>query len=286
MTSSPAADAAPQDSFAPFERVPGGHDRAILLCDHAANLLPARYGSLGLDPAEFERHIAYDIGARAVTLGLARRLGATAVLSRFSRLLIDPNRGEDDPTLVMRLSDRTIIPGNRHVDAAERERRLDLFHRPYHRAIDEAVEAALAAGSVPAIVSIHSFTPRWWEVERKWHVGILWDADPRLPLPLIEALAREGDLHVGDNEPYDGALRGDTLHRHATRRGLAHALVEIRQDLIGDQAGAAYWADRLAAILDDLLKRPEMHRIEAHGSRTGAVDIQPGGHDGRDRQEN
>jgi predicted N-formylglutamate amidohydrolase len=257
----------------PFEIVPGDPARGfVLTCDHAENRLPACYGTLGLGPEALERHIAFDPGARAVTLALAARLGAPAVLSRFSRLLIDPNRGRDDPTLVMRLSDRAVIPGNLAVDAAERNARIARYYAPYDDAIAATVAASLATGVVPAIVAIHSFTPVWRGRGRPWQVGVLWDADPRLAVPLIERLRAEGDLVVGDNEPYDGALAGDALYRHATRRGLPHALVELRQDLIADGAGVAAWAGRLAAILLELQTLPGLREIRHFGSRSGPVD--------------
>jgi predicted N-formylglutamate amidohydrolase len=125
---------------------------------------------------------------------------------------------------------------------------------------------------IPAIVAIHSFTPVWRGRGRPWQVGILWDADPRLAVPLIERLRAGGDLVVGDNEPYDGALAGDALYRHATRRGLPHALVELRQDLIADAAGVADWAARLATILADLDALPGLRAIRHFGSRSGPVD--------------
>jgi predicted N-formylglutamate amidohydrolase len=258
---------------APFVTIEGDPAQGlVLVCDHASNRIPAAYGSLGLDGAELSRHIAYDPGAAAVTRLLAARLGAPAVLSTFSRLLIDPNRGEDDPTLIMRLSDRAIVPGNRDVDDCERARRIALWHAPYHRAVDAAIGRALAAGRVPALVSIHSFTPVWRGRARPWQVGILWDADPRLAVPLIDALAKDESLTVGDNEPYSGALANDCLYRHGTRRGLAHALIELRQDLIADEAGATEWADRLAAILVEENGRSDLHEVRHHGSRTGPVD--------------
>ncbi|MBS9479136.1 N-formylglutamate amidohydrolase [Ancylobacter radicis] len=267
---SPAVTA--DDDFPPFERIPGDPATGlILLCDHASNALPPAYGSLGLPPEQLARHIGYDIGAAGVTRRLAARLDCPAVLSCFSRLLIDPNRGEDDPTLVMRLSDGALIAGNRHADAAEIERRIARFHRPYHQAIEAEIEAALAAGIVPAILSVHSFTPVWRGLARPWHAAILWDADPRFTRELIAALEAPGDLIVGDNEPYDGALKGDCLYRHATRRGLASTLLEIRQDLIADAAGQESWAARLAGLLPALLTEPALHRVEWHGSRTGPV---------------
>ncbi len=163
---------------------------------------------LGLPPEQLERHIAYDIGIEWLTRAMARRLGAPAILSRFSRLLIDPNRGPDDPTLVMRVADGALVPGNARIEAAEVEARKARFHAPYHGAIAAVLDAMLARGVAPVIVSLHSFTPVMKGVARPWQVGVLWDADPRLPDPLMRLLAAEGDLVVGDNEPYDGALAG------------------------------------------------------------------------------
>lgn len=226
----------------------------ILLCDHASNAVPAEYGDLGLPPAQFERHIAYDIGARDLTLGLAARLGAPAVLSRFSRLVIDPNRGADDPTLIMRISDGAAVPGNRDVDEAERQRRIARFHRPYHDAIARTVAGALARGVTPLIVSIHSFTPVWRGWPRPWHVGILWDRDWAVAEAMIRGFEAQGDLVVGDNEPYHGALEGDTLNVHGTRPGLPHALIEIRQDLIADKTGVDEWVGRVARVIEAIMK--------------------------------
>lgn len=235
-----------------------GDPSALLLCDHAANAVPREVngGDLGLPPEDMGRHIAYDVGARGVTLLLAQALGIPAVLSTFSRLVIDPNRGEDDPTLVMKLNDGSVIPANRHVDAAEVERRLDAWHRPYHGAIRAQLDRAEAAGAKPALISMHSFTRQFrGRPPRPWHVGILWDRDGRLPLPLMEILREEPDLVVGDNEPYLGALAGDCMWTHGTCRGLPHALIEIRNDLIADAAGEAIWAERLAPILTRALAR-------------------------------
>ena len=265
-------DTAPTQSFVPVERIDGALDAgAIIICDHAANGLPTEYRGLGLTEAALQRHIAYDIGAAWVTRRLAGLLGAPAVLSTFSRLLIDPNRGADDPTLVMRLSDGAIVPGNARADAGEVARRLARYWTPYRDAVAATVDAMAAAGLAPAVVSIHSFTPLWRGAARPWKVGVLWDRDPRLPEPLLDALAGEADLApeaIGDNEPYDGALRGDTIDDIATARGLANALIEVRQDLIADRAGAEAWADRLARLLKPILARPEIHaRATAFGSR-------------------
>ena len=243
----------------------------VLVCDHARNAIPASHGSLGLPPHELERHIAYDIGAEGVTRGLAERLGAPAVMAGFSRLLIDPNRGEDDPTLVRQLYDGTIIPGNYPLSEAERQWRLEKWFRPYHAAVAALISGETRPGFSPFIVSIHSFTPQMQGRKRPWHIGLLWDRDDRATLPLLEMLALEPDLTVGDNEPYDGALRGDTMFTHAVKPGFAHVLIEIRQDLIAAPPGQAEWADRLAPMLDAINADPDMHVPRQFGSRTGPV---------------
>lgn len=233
-----------------------GSSRILLLCDHATNVVPQDVagGALGLPASEMARHIAYDIGAAGVTRALSDGLDAAAVMTTFSRLVIDPNRGEDDPTLVMRLYDGTAIPANRRVDAQEVERRLALYHRPYHRAVAAAIDRIRQRGQEPALVSIHSFTPQLkGRPPRPWEVGVLWDRDGRIALPLIARLRDEGYV-VGDNEPYSGELEGDTMNRHATRAGLPHVLIEVRQDLIATEAGQTVWADRLMPVLHAVIE--------------------------------
>jgi predicted N-formylglutamate amidohydrolase len=233
---------------AAFERVDQGTNPLLFLCDHAGNALPPGYDALGLAPELFLTHIAYDIGAAEVTRALAAAFGAPALLGTFSRLLIDLNRGPDDPTLVMKLSDGSIIPGNRSVDAAELENRIARYHAPYH----QAIAAEIARLKNPPLISIHSFTPAWKGEPRPWQVGVLWDQDQRLAGPLMTRLAQAGFV-VGDNEPYSGALEGDTLNLHGTKNGLPHVLIEIRQDLIGDEAAARAFAQALAPIIKSAL---------------------------------
>ncbi len=271
----PLASPQTSDPFAPERRIDGRLDGGLLLlCDHASNALPPSYGRLGLADAQFERHIAYDIGARRATETMAKALGAPALLTTYSRLLIDPNRGAHDPTLVMRLSDGAIVPGNARIDEVEIEHSRATYFRPYHEAVADTLRAMAATGTVPAIVSLHSFTPFWKDVPRPWHVGLLWDDDPRLAAPLFEALKAEADLQpwsetVGDNEPYDGALPGDTIDTHATRNGYANVLIEVRQDLMATDGAAADWGRRLARLLAPILRRPDMHEIVIHPPRTG-----------------
>ncbi|EFL88819.1 N-formylglutamate amidohydrolase [Ahrensia sp. R2A130] len=260
------------NSFSPCRLIEGDPEAGmILLCDHARNGLPAEYGTLGLDPVQFERHIAYDPGAEMITERLAERLGCPAVLSTFSRLLIDPNRGLDDPTLVMRLSDGAIIPQNHPIDAAEIQHRIDSYYTPYHALIERTIDTAIATGRPPMIFSIHTFTPFWKGQARPWHGAILWDADSRLARPMIDGLQGNSDLMIGDNQPYDGGMANDTLYRHATSRGLADALVEVRQDLCSHEAGAQEWADRLAVQLESANANPHLHEIQHHGSRSDRI---------------
>ncbi|QIE56993.1 N-formylglutamate amidohydrolase [Pikeienuella piscinae] len=248
MNDSVRLSAAGEDS--PFEIVGAARDPSwIVLCDHASNRVPPEVagGDLGLPPEDMARHIAYDVGARGVAVALADALGAPMVASRFSRLVIDPNRGEDDPTLLMKLYDGSIIPGNREADAAERERRLALYHRPYHDALDRLIGAAVANGVAPRLLSVHSFTPQLrGRPKRPWKIGLLWDRDDRIFRPLYERLLEEPGLTTGDNEPYSGHLQGDTMWRHGTARGLAHVLIEVRNDLIRTEAEQARWGRDLA----------------------------------------
>jgi predicted N-formylglutamate amidohydrolase len=262
--------------FPAFETIHGDLARGlILLGDHATNRLPPEYGSLGLPAHAFERHIAYDIGIEPLTRRLAARLGCPAVMSCFSRLLIDPNRGEDDPTLIMKISDGAIIQGNHPITGQEWNRRIALFHRPYHDTVSAMIASvAEVTGKAPLVISLHSFTPFWKGVARPWHAAVLWDSDPRAAVPLIDALSRTGDIVVGNNEPYDGALKGDTMYRHCMKAGIPHLLLEVRQDLIADDAGVDAWTDRLAPVFDALNAAPELHRYQVYPSRTGPYETE------------
>ncbi len=274
----PQADALAEP---PIRRVEGDASLGlVLLCDHAENTIPEPYGTLGLDAEQRGRHIAYDIGIAGVVERLAEQFGAPALLTRYSRLLIDPNRGIDDPTLIMQISDGVVVPGNAAVSEQERQTRIARYYQPYHRAIDEALEAAITAGRPPVLLSMHSFTQAWKSVKRPWDVTVLWDKDPRLARPLLRALEALPGVVVGENVPYTGKLRGDTVYRHGTRRGLAHALIEIRQDLLLSPKGQAEWAGRFADILRRLLGAPDLAAqlaaIEYHGSHAdGPADTTP-----------
>lgn len=227
--------------------------RWVITVDHASNRVPASVngGDLGVAPDDMARHIAFDVGAAGVARRLGELLDAPVILSDFSRLVIDPNRGEDDPTLLMKVYDGTIIPANRHADAQEVERRLSLFHRPYHAAVDRLIGARAA----PVVLAIHSFTRQFvGRSPRPWHVGVLYAGDSRLALPLVARLNAEPDLCVGDNQPYSGHLPGDSMDRHGVQPRRPHVLVEVRNDLIETPEAQAHWAGRLAPMLDAALK--------------------------------
>ncbi len=240
-------------TYEPYQIIGENRDsKWLITCDHAANTVPdfVNGGSLGLPPQDMTRHIAYDPGAAGVTRALADALDAPAILSNFSRLVIDPNRGEDDPTLLMKLYDGTIIPGNRHADHAELQQRLIRCHRPYHTALEQL--AARRPDTV--IVSIHSYTRQLrGRPPRPWHVGILYAADTRLSRPLIDLLRDEPDLCVGENEPYGGHLPGDSIARHAIAHQRHNTLIELRNDLIETQDQQQVWGARLAPLLAQAL---------------------------------
>lgn len=228
--------------------------RWLVTCDHASNLVPADVcgGDLGIGPEDMARHIAWDVGARGVALALGEALESPVICSDFSRLVMDANRGEEDPTLVMQLYDGTIVPCNAGITPSEVERRLATLYRPYHAAL-----AHLAARRLDTvIVAVHSFTPCLrGRPLRPWEVGVLYaHQDARLSRPLIVGLRATGDLCVGDNEPYDGYLPGDSIDMHALRLGRHNTLIEVRNDLISTPARQRAWGLRLAPHLTAALE--------------------------------
>lgn len=239
---------------------PAGRAPALLVADHAGRAFPKGLGRLGLGTAPLDLHIAYDIGVDWMTRRLAALLDAPAVIHGYSRLLLDPNRTLDDPTSICAISDGVVIPGNRRLTPEDAAARADAFFHPYHSAIEAALDGFAARGIAPAVISMHSFTPVMRGFQRPWEVGVLWAEDGRMPVPLMEALRAEGVM-VGDNEPYSGRnMHGYTIETHALARGLPNVLIEVRQDLIGTQAEAAAWAERLAPPLAALLDDPQLTR--------------------------
>src|ERR1700753_1181739 len=225
---------------------PEGRSPFLLTCDHYGRLIPRVLGDLGLPESELVRHIAWDIGIAGVAELLSDQLGAHLVAQRYSRLVIDCNRPPAAPSSIPIISEATMIPGNDGIarDAAE-TRRKEIFD-PYHRRIDEVIDARARDGLPTVLVSLHSFTPVYAGIARPWHIGTLYHRDTTLPPLLLKRLRAEADLVVGDNEPYAVSDETDyTVPVHGEARGLINTGIEIRQDLIADQAGQRQWADRL-----------------------------------------
>src|ERR1700759_4249761 len=230
-----------------------GRSPFLLTCDHYGRLIPRVLGDLGLPESELVRHIAWDIGIAGVAELLSDQLGAHLVGQRYSRLVIAGTRPPAAPSSIPIISEATMIPGNDGIarDAAE-TRRKEIFD-PYHRHIDEVIDARARDGLPTVLVSLHSFTPVYAGIARPWQIGTLYHRDTRLPPLLLKWLRAEPDLVVGDNEPYAVSDETDyTIPVHGEARGLMNSGIEIRQDLIGDASGQQQWADRLARVLGEI----------------------------------
>ncbi len=224
---------------------------ALLTCDHASSRVPMLLGNLGLSLADLDGHIAVDIGAAALTRKLAALMQVPAVLSGYSRLVVDCNRHLHDPSAFPEISDGVVVPGNRRLTGEQRDTRTTALYQPYHAAVAGGL-ARLAA--LPALVAIHSFTPALSGAARPWHVGVLWDTDARIAAPLLEALRSDAAIKVGDNEPYSGRHpAGYTIDAHAESRGLPHVSIEVRQDLLLTLQGVTHWATLLSKALRPIL---------------------------------
>lgn len=227
-----------------------GSSPYFFTCDHYGRIIPRALGDLGVPESELTRHIAWDIGIAGVAERLSGDLNAHLIAQRYSRLVIDCNRPPEVASSIPVISEATAIPGNEGLsrDAADRRRR-EIFD-PYHRRIDDIIDARVRRGQPTILVSLHSFTPVYAGAARPWHIGTLYQHDRTLPPLMLQHLRGEGDLVVGDNEPYVVSDATDyTIPVHGEKRGLINTGIEIRQDLIGDTAGQKQWADRLARIL-------------------------------------
>jgi predicted N-formylglutamate amidohydrolase len=229
-----------------------GRSPFVIVCDHARNRIPARYGSLGLTAIERLSHIAWDPGALSVSARLSELLDAPLVRSTVSRLIIDCNRDLDAPDLIWTLSENTRIAANEQLDAAERQYRVDHFHRPYHASIETLLEARRHAGQETILICLHSFTPVYHGIARPWPIGVIHGRDSGYTQAVFDALKAEDDsLAIGWNEPY-AALNGVTLtlERHGDGRGIDATMIEIRNDEILEPAGVSLWGNRLARCLE------------------------------------
>jgi predicted N-formylglutamate amidohydrolase len=236
-----------------FEQNAAGRSSFLLTCDHYGRLIPQTLGDLGLPAGELTRHIAWDIGIAGVAERLAKHLDAHLIAQRYSRLVIDCNRPPGAPSSIPRISDATTIRGNEGLARKAAEARRQAIFDPYHRRIEEVIDRRLRDGLPTVLVSLHSFTPSYAGIARPWHIGTLYHRDTRLPPLLLTSLRAEFGLVVGDNEPYAVSDETDyTIPVHGEARGLMNTGIEIRQDLIADQAGQQQWADRLARIFGEI----------------------------------
>lgn len=237
----------------------------LLVCDHASRDIPACLGDLGLDPIARHCHLAWDIGAGALTRALATRLGVTAVFAGYSRLVMDCNRQLTDPSAYLEFGDGVEVPGNIGLSDVEKAARAQALYWPYHHAIDAEIKRLTVTGVPPAMIAIHSFTPVLDGVARPWNVGVLWDTDSRIATPMISQLRQSG-FEVGDNQPYSGRAPQDfTIDHHAEAAGLPHVGLEIRQDLIVEAVGV----ERMAVVLAEIIPKI-MAAVVPNGSRISA----------------
>lgn len=247
--------------YTPFELIGSNKPNNIIcICDHASNVVPNFWSKkgLGINRSEMERHIAYDLGAKNLTKALSKLLNGPAILSNFSRLVIDPNRGQNDPTLIMKLYDGTIIPENREVSEIEKLRRITEYYDPYHSAIQTVIDSR----KHPIIISIHSFTPKLKNGhQRPWEIGVLHTIDRRLSSDLLVELRKDKALCIGDNLPYSGDLPGDTLDQHCIPSNHLHALIELRNDLLASETLINHWANYLASKILKVVKHSTTKRI-------------------------
>lgn len=229
-----------------------GRSAFLFTADHAGRRIPRALGTLGLPPAERIRHIAWDIGIAAVTRQLSTALDATAVLQRYSRLVIDCNRRPDVASAFPEVSDATRVPANTALPPAEKARRRRAIFDPYHAAIASLIASRSTSGQPVFYVAMHSFTPVMAGQTREMHCAVLYDRNPRLSRALLQLLRAEADLIVTENAPYRLSDQTDYgVPVHAEACGLDYLEIEIRQDLIADAAGQAAWAQRLARLLPD-----------------------------------
>jgi predicted N-formylglutamate amidohydrolase len=241
-----------------------GSAMVLLVGDHVSNHIPRALAALGLDDTVLEQHVASDIGTHRLITHLSRHLDAPAVLAGYSRLVVDMNRSIEDPTLIPEVSDNIPIPGNMGLTREQRAQRIHCFYRPYRMTIDRMLHRIRARGIVPAFISIHSFTPQLADRQhRPWQIGLMWDKDPRISIPLLAHLREHPqNIVVGDNEPYSGRHAADyTIDHHAEAAGLPHVSIETRQDLVNSEDGAERWATILDEALRDILGDPGLYNL-------------------------
>lgn len=251
----------------PVDLVNGaGRADFLLVCEHAGRLIPAALGDLGLPAAEINRHIASDIGAEGLSRKLSARLDAPLVMQRYSRLVIDCNRPLNAPDCIPEVSDGTAVPANSRLSQAERRRRYDEIHRPFHDATGALLDVRQRAGRRMILVAVHSFTPRLAGIDRPWLLGLLHNRDSRFARRMMDAfVSANPQVVAGHNQPYTvDDLSDFTIPVHGERRKLPHVLIEVRNDQISDEPGQERWAHLLADALETAARSTAGER-QLHG---------------------
>ncbi|MFN3828222.1 MAG: N-formylglutamate amidohydrolase [Micavibrio sp.] len=247
------------DEPAPYDLINlEGDPQLILTCEHAGDIVPRQLGLLGLEPEDFRCHYAVDVGVDDVTRELSRLMNAPAILGNYSRLVVDLNRTENHPMTFATTGEGKPVPGNIGISAEEGERRLREIYRPYHTALDGLIESVIARGYIPIVISVHSYTPVFFNFARPWEVGFMYASDDRVSLPLIRHFESLG-YNVGKNQPYDRRVaRGGAISRHAERRRLPCSMIEFRNDMISNKKDAHHWAKLFADGLQEVLADPSI----------------------------
>ena len=245
----------------------GRYNDFLVICDHASNNIDEKYKNLGLEKKYIDSHRAFDIGVKNVAWELSKLLDCNLVMANFSRLIIDPNRGLDDLTLIPKLSEGRVVKGNIGIvlnkNDYERDIRIKNYYNPYHDQIENFINNSIKKNVTPKVISIHSFTPIWKGKKREIDVGILWDKDNRLSNIFLKSFK---GYNVGDNKPYSGRLKNDTLYKHATLKGLPNVLIEIRQDLLASENNQKDWAKKIYKVLEKNKEDINSFNVKKFGS--------------------
>jgi len=224
----------------------------LIIAEHAGNLIPFEFGNLGLNDDDSRRHISYDIGVFGICRILSKTIKDHIIMSRYSRLLVDLNRGINSPDCIRHLSDGTIIPRNKNLEEKDKKLRIKQFYHPFHKRLFDII----LTKKIEIIVSIHSFTPKLFEenVPRPWHCGILYGCSENLGKHCIEFLKQKYKLMVGDNEPY-GVNNNDDyiISKFGDKQSIPAIIIEIRQDLISDYKGQKIWSNIVKNLIKNCL---------------------------------
>jgi len=234
-----------------------GASPIILVSEHAGNKIPASLGNLGVSDHDLADHIGWDLHIKDVGIALSERLDAPYFYQPYSRLVIDCNRPPDSPQSILEVSDGRRISGNENLSTADVLARQQEIFQPFHGAISSLLNARMERGQTSILVTFHSFTPlmRAGAEVRPWQITFQYGRNPQMSHQLMKLLAEDPSVTVGDNVPYP--VRPETNYGipvHGEQRNLLHTMIEIRHDVIADEAGKALWVKKISNVLSDFLQ--------------------------------